>query len=629
MAVNMYDQPAWAKFMNTYVPIPFQELYTLGAQAKADVEKAAQNLSGNIQRWSEFKSPSAKDTQRFYDLTVGALSDDIEALASNPDLLKTAEGRYRLQSKINNLDYATLGNIKQSAENLSQRQRLIAEMEAKGLYNRNWDDINIGDWDTSSQGIMNDLSPIQYKSLHDIAAPYSQALKDSYLGKKDAYTYWTGVDEKAIRNSINNNYADFINTPQGRMHLRDIQNEFQQAGIDATPQEVREEMVNRMVQSQKDYMRKNINVDTAALQMYLKRLGKKEETPGINYSPREQLSATVRSEVKDKMANTKYFGPEYKSKMNDIEKNEISQYSDILGRMQKQKTEYDKAVADGNTEKAKLHADAYGKLGNYLATHKAYMDNVKYTEQAKGFQKALQSEYGTDVTKLTNKNVNRGDFNKAANRVLEAFSADIPYEAIKRNFALQDIPQTLTVGGSKKEGFQSSSDQLIFPSDLASDLANLKIKPGLSRDPGFYGTINPKDVFTGLWRTGAFQNITFVPKNKVTTYTDKNGDVIEAASVKAYIPLDEFEKLYKQTSIFNPALITRGQMLKRDLNAEIEKDEDGNEYVVLDAYKPMNLDAQTRQEYDRKASNEWYGNKVSDSDRDYQISNAFEQYLNK
>jgi hypothetical protein len=46
-------------------------------------------------------------------------------------------------------------------------------MEAKGLYNRNWDDINIGDWDTSSQGIMNDLSPIQYKSLHDIAAPYS------------------------------------------------------------------------------------------------------------------------------------------------------------------------------------------------------------------------------------------------------------------------------------------------------------------------------------------------------------------------------------------------------------------------------------------------------------------------
>jgi hypothetical protein len=37
---NYYDQPAQASFMNTYVPIPFDELYRLGASAKADVEKA-------------------------------------------------------------------------------------------------------------------------------------------------------------------------------------------------------------------------------------------------------------------------------------------------------------------------------------------------------------------------------------------------------------------------------------------------------------------------------------------------------------------------------------------------------------------------------------------------------------
>ena len=32
--VNRYDNPAQAEFINTYVPIPFEQLYTLGKQAK-------------------------------------------------------------------------------------------------------------------------------------------------------------------------------------------------------------------------------------------------------------------------------------------------------------------------------------------------------------------------------------------------------------------------------------------------------------------------------------------------------------------------------------------------------------------------------------------------------------------
>ena len=40
MAINRYDTPAQAEFINTYVPIPFEQLYTLGRDAKAEVDKA-------------------------------------------------------------------------------------------------------------------------------------------------------------------------------------------------------------------------------------------------------------------------------------------------------------------------------------------------------------------------------------------------------------------------------------------------------------------------------------------------------------------------------------------------------------------------------------------------------------
>ena len=61
MAVSRYDTPAQAEFINTYVPIPFEQLYTLGKEAKADVDKALDEQSSALAKWSEFKSPSAVD----------------------------------------------------------------------------------------------------------------------------------------------------------------------------------------------------------------------------------------------------------------------------------------------------------------------------------------------------------------------------------------------------------------------------------------------------------------------------------------------------------------------------------------------------------------------------------------
>ena len=43
--VNRYDRPAQAQFIDTYVPIPFEQLYTLGKLANDKVDKAINELN--------------------------------------------------------------------------------------------------------------------------------------------------------------------------------------------------------------------------------------------------------------------------------------------------------------------------------------------------------------------------------------------------------------------------------------------------------------------------------------------------------------------------------------------------------------------------------------------------------
>lgn len=120
MAANMYDQAAQAQFINTYAPINFGELFRIGAAQKEEMDRAAQQFGAQLQKFGEFRSPSAIDTQRYYDLTIGRqdIQDAINQMVSNPDALKDASFRSSLQSLINNIDYSSLSLLKESADNL-------------------------------------------------------------------------------------------------------------------------------------------------------------------------------------------------------------------------------------------------------------------------------------------------------------------------------------------------------------------------------------------------------------------------------------------------------------------------------------------------------------------------------
>lgn len=216
MSANMYDQAAEAQFMNTYVPINFGELYRIGAAQKEEMNRAADQFTTQLQKFGEFRSPSAVDTKRYYDLTINRddFQQAINQMVSNPDYLKDAANRSQLQSLINSVDYSTLGNLKQSRDALLQRQEVDQKLMLENRYNPFWHDVDYNNYDTVGSGkVFDDLSPLPYMSVRELVEPYVNNLKGEFLGANKGFL-WKGVTDEMTDDQLRQNMSSIQNTPQ-------------------------------------------------------------------------------------------------------------------------------------------------------------------------------------------------------------------------------------------------------------------------------------------------------------------------------------------------------------------------------------------------------------------------------
>lgn len=222
MQANRYDRAAEAPIMNTYVPINFGELYRIGQAQRQAVEQAANEFTNTVSKFGEFQSPSAVDTQRYYENSLGKIKDLIDEAATNPDAMKDANFRARLNSRIANLDYATLSNLRQSREGMLARQKANQELMMKGMYNPLWHDVDFTNYSTVDSGIFNDVAPLAYKSEVDLVRPYVDNLKASFMGVKDGWIH-QGVSNDRTDYEIQRNLSSIQNTPEYQKHLEVLQ----------------------------------------------------------------------------------------------------------------------------------------------------------------------------------------------------------------------------------------------------------------------------------------------------------------------------------------------------------------------------------------------------------------------
>lgn len=216
--VNRYDNPAQAQFIDTYAPLPFQQLYTLGKDANARVDKAISDLSGALDKWSDFRSPSLKDMQTWYDETLGKAKPIIDKLSQNIDLLKTPEGRAQINSIINNVDRLKLSTLLQSKEGMEQRMKFNQQLAAAGKFNEMWHNVDFANYDSTKSGIFNDIAPLAYKDIRELADPYYAKLQKGYLYTDGNYDYF-GNTRGDIEKVADAHLNDIVNTPEAQKHM--------------------------------------------------------------------------------------------------------------------------------------------------------------------------------------------------------------------------------------------------------------------------------------------------------------------------------------------------------------------------------------------------------------------------
>lgn len=221
MAVNRFDKPIESEYISQYTPIPFEQLYAIGKANNERVDKAYNDLANQFSKWGEFRSPSAVDTKRFYDYTIGAAQGIVNQLAANPDLIKTAEGRSMIQSFINSRPYNELSQLQQSREGMLQRQAANQRLMLAGKYNPLWHDVNFTDYDTINSKIYNDVAPLAYKSEVDLVKPYVDNLKSEFIRSDGSYDY-LGVSTDRTDEQIAKNISSIYNTPEAQMHIQSL-----------------------------------------------------------------------------------------------------------------------------------------------------------------------------------------------------------------------------------------------------------------------------------------------------------------------------------------------------------------------------------------------------------------------
>lgn len=495
MATNRFDKPIESEYISQYTPIPFEQLYAIGKANNERVDKAYQDLGNQFTKWSEFRSPSAVDTKRWYDLTVGAGQDIVNKLAANPDLIKTAEGRSLIQSFINTRPYNELSQLQQSREGLLQRQKVNQQLMLSGKYNPLWHEVDFTNYNTLDRGVFNDVAPLAYKSEVDLVKPYVDNLKPGFIRQEGAYD-WRGVSSERTDKEIANNISAIYNTPEAQKHIQVL---IQQG---YTPEQANALFASRIYRAGREFAYEDRELNPLS-KIYeedrLKRARTGQQTAQKPFRLTESIAATGGDAFK--LGTQAYIANKYRDQINSLT------------------DQYNKAVESNDTLSANIFKEQLRKIYN---ESNSYTPNKLFNE--------IFKEYATDG-KLTNI-----DLSNATNDILNRFAAPSPIASVN------DLLQT-TIPGVTSETITTplgkyrviaNPKQLDLATDVISEIA------------GYKHVESGKNKFRDALKNGKLTNVILQQGGNILTLpVNKNGQVQPNSSqvITVAIPQSQLDAL--------------------------------------------------------------------------------------
>lgn len=617
--VNRYDNPAQAQFINTYVPIPFEQLYTLGKDAKAEVEKAMNTLSTTYDKWYDFKSPSSVDTKEWYNETFGKAKPLAEKFASNPDLIKTPEGRAEINTMINNVDRAKLSMLKQSSEALKERQRVNQKLMIEGKYNPLWHDMDFTNYSTVNSGIFNDIAPLAYQDVRSLSNPYYKELEPGYITTEGGYDI-LGITRGDIEDIAKAQFNNIASTPEAAKHMKVYR---QHTG--ASEEEAKEWFRNEIVQSNLDrirtvreanpYTMANYKATLATRAARQKQLDKQGEPNPDIYS---QVYTSDNEALLDKLGNSPYFSSvtqmvQVRSGIEAQIANEIATVlRPALENKQITKAQYDKQMK------------AYQEQLSGLDTNKALQEGARIAfADASGIVPAT----GVAKDKISM-------YPEAASRVLDELTVPTvgilsnTYNKNKANTEVEINNNDITTKGYVMPNSQGS----ILATEYVNKIMGVspkEVRPVLNDKRGMQRN------FAEELKRGRFKGVIKIPQYAHSTLTlgdDTQGSVAQRVEIK--IPLSSFEREgYSESEVDTMYKKYFGKEPEENLNVKTPKDAStqktlNDKYYTFDVMEVIPNQGVDRMMLDQMVNKEYGGTYLQRDEYPSNIDQSYESVVN-
>ena len=235
MPTNLYDQAAQAQFINTYAPIPFQEILQAGQarQQRYDVNKSAYDTMAEQAEALKY-IPKTEDERYIKETVIPTIRELTDSYGGkdygNPEVVNEINRKLR-----KNINKNLVSQIQESRSQWDVDQQNIAKLKATGKYAPYLEPDYIG-YNTETSGIYNQMTPaaLDYETP---ATNYFKDIRDSLLTQPDNQgKYYVGVGPSKIQDVATEGVQSYLQSPAGRQKIQEYR--YRTGDMDTPDQEI-------------------------------------------------------------------------------------------------------------------------------------------------------------------------------------------------------------------------------------------------------------------------------------------------------------------------------------------------------------------------------------------------------
>ena len=297
-----------------------------------DYQQGVQDMKDFYKEYGGFLSPIQKDMDWYANNVTGVIQDYVNDLyAKGIDPLRSAEGRAGISRLIASMPYGKIAQLRQSAEAAKEYIKNRGTMQAKGLWNPDYERAilnggSLEDWDTMNGGVWTRTAPSEYQDLNQYTSHIFDNLKDSYIGTDKNHYDWYGVTENDLYKSLTpDKLGGLLNTDLGRFHYSNaIRDLAAQGNLNPSDAEKMEQFRKNIVAANHERVHQDrklndlwkMQQENAARRSSGRGSSNPVTEPIVGWTDRQKFNVMVSNVMKNKAGAAKSFNDYIKNKKN-------------------------------------------------------------------------------------------------------------------------------------------------------------------------------------------------------------------------------------------------------------------------------------------------------------------------